>query len=72
MKIRHAKEDELKDIKNIWNYCFNDGESFVEYYFKDKYKFVKRPFYNNSGIVGRTKALEKGIEKCIEHFEKRL
>lgn len=38
MKIRHAKEDELKDIKNIWNYCFNDGESFVEYYFKDKYK----------------------------------
>lgn len=38
MKIRHAKEDELKDIKNIWDYCFNDGESFVEYYFKDKYK----------------------------------
>lgn len=38
MKIRHAKEDELKDIKNIWNYCFNDGESFVDYYFKDKYK----------------------------------
>ncbi|MCR8746549.1 GNAT family N-acetyltransferase [Romboutsia lituseburensis] len=38
MKIRHAKEDELNDIKNIWNYCFNDGENFVDYYFKNKYK----------------------------------
>jgi len=27
---------------------------------------------NSVGIVGRKKSLEKGIEKCIEHFEKRL
>lgn len=45
-------------------------------YFKEpseaKYQSVKRPFYNNSGIVGRTKALEIGVTKCIEHLEKTL
>ncbi|MGL4912800.1 MAG: GNAT family N-acetyltransferase [Romboutsia sp.] len=38
MKIRHAKDDETLNVKEIWNYCFDDGENFVEYYFKDKYK----------------------------------
>jgi len=33
---------------------------------------VGRPFYNNSGIVGRTRALEIGVKKCIEHLEKTL
>lgn len=33
---------------------------------------VGRPFYNNSGIIGRTKALEIGVKKCIEHLEKNL
>lgn len=33
---------------------------------------VSYPFYNNSGIVGRTKALEIGVKKCIEHLEKTL
>lgn len=37
-----------------------------------EYPTVGRPFYNNSGIVGRTKALEIGVKKCIEHLEKTL
>lgn len=37
-----------------------------------KTKSVRRPFYNNSGIVGRTRALEIGVTKCIEHLEKSL
>ena len=45
-------------------------------YFKEddgsKYPSVRRPFYNNSGIIGRTKALEIGVTKCIEHLENRL
>lgn len=45
-------------------------------YFKEddgsKYPHVHRPFYNNSGIIGRTKALEIGVKKCIEHLEKQL
>jgi len=42
-------------------------------YFKgEKSKKVGMPFYNNSGIVGRTKALEIGVKKCIEHLEKNL
>ena len=44
MLIRYAKKDEINDIKNIWNYCFNDEESFVDYYFKNKYN-------NNNTIV---------------------
>lgn len=42
-------------------------------YFKgEKSSRVGIPFYNNSGIVGRTKALEIGVKKCIERLEKSL
>ena len=44
MLIRYAQKDEINDIKAIWNYCFNDEESFVDYYFKNKYN-------NNNTIV---------------------
>ena len=38
MDIRYAKGEDLEDLKDIWNYCFGDEESFVEYYFNNKYK----------------------------------
>ncbi|HCU2818343.1 TPA: GNAT family N-acetyltransferase [Clostridioides difficile] len=38
MEIRYAKEEEIESIKEIWSYCFNDAESFMKYYFNDKYK----------------------------------
>ncbi|MEG2789594.1 MAG: GNAT family N-acetyltransferase, partial [Romboutsia sp.] len=37
MKIRYASSNDKNDVKAIWNYCFNDGEDFVNYYFNDKY-----------------------------------
>ncbi|MCC0761600.1 GNAT family N-acetyltransferase [Clostridioides sp. ES-S-0006-03] len=39
MEIRYAKEEEIESIKEIWSYCFNDSESFMKYYFNDKYKY---------------------------------
>lgn len=42
-------------------------------YFKcEKSTRVGAPFYNNSGITGRTKALEIGIMKCLSHLEEKL
>ena len=38
MNLRYAKEDEIDNIKEIWNYCFNDTEEFVNYYFNSKYE----------------------------------
>ncbi len=38
MNIRYAKNRDLENIKDIWNYCFRDEEAFVEYYFNNKYK----------------------------------
>lgn len=40
-------------------------------YFKTS-NHVPRPFYNNSGVVGRVKALEIGITKCLDEMEKYL
>ena len=37
MNMRYAKEEEKDNIKEIWNYCFNDDDSFVDYYFNHKY-----------------------------------
>ena len=38
MEIRFARECDKNDIMEIWNYCFNDGPKFTEYYFNNKYK----------------------------------
>lgn len=35
-------------------------------------EFTGRPFYNNSGVKERIRALELGIEKCINELEKQL
>ena len=37
MNIRYAKNEDLNTIKNIWNYCFRDEESFFNYYFPRVY-----------------------------------
>ena len=38
MKIRFARECDQNNIMEIWNYCFNDGPKFTDYYFNNKYK----------------------------------
>lgn len=35
-------------------------------------EYVGRPFYNNSGVKERIRALSIGIEKCINELEKQL
>ncbi|WP_243113425.1 GNAT family N-acetyltransferase [Romboutsia sp. Marseille-P6047] len=37
MDIRFAKENEKNNIREIWDYCFNDGPKFTDFYFKNKY-----------------------------------
>lgn len=37
MNIRFAKENEKNNIREIWDYCFNDGPKFTDFYFKNKY-----------------------------------
>lgn len=39
MNIRYANEKDTNGIKNLWSYCFGDGESFINYYFNNKYDF---------------------------------
>ena len=38
MNIRFAKESDKNNIIDIWNYCFDDGPKFTDYYFNDKNK----------------------------------
>lgn len=38
MNIRFARECDQNNIMEIWNYCFNDGPKFTDYYFNNKYK----------------------------------
>lgn len=37
MNIRFAKSREIDNIREIWDYCFNDGPKFTDYYFENKY-----------------------------------
>ena len=37
MNIRYARETDKNQIVSLWNYCFEDGEDFVKYYFENVY-----------------------------------
>ncbi len=37
MEIKLASQNDKERIKNIWRYCFDDKEIFVDWFFKDKY-----------------------------------
>ncbi|SHJ76104.1 GNAT family N-acetyltransferase [Tepidibacter formicigenes] len=37
MKVRFAKDEDLKEIKEMWKYCFDDTQGFFNYYFENKY-----------------------------------
>ncbi|SHG89073.1 GNAT family N-acetyltransferase [Tepidibacter thalassicus] len=37
MNIRFAKDKDLKKVKDMWKYCFDDTEGFLKYYFENKY-----------------------------------
>ncbi len=36
-EIRYALYEDLKEIRNLWEYSFSDEESFVDYYFHKRY-----------------------------------
>ena len=33
MELRLAKPQETIEIRNLWNYCFDDSPDFVEWFF---------------------------------------
>ena len=37
MNIRYAKPIDKDQVVSVWNYCFEDGEEFVKYYFENVY-----------------------------------
>ena len=37
MNIRYAKPIDKEQVISVWNYCFEDGEDFVKYYFENVY-----------------------------------
>lgn len=37
MSIRYAKKSDKDQVISLWNYCFEDGEDFVKYYFENVY-----------------------------------
>lgn len=37
MGIRYANKSDKEQVVSLWNYCFDDGEDFVRYYFENVY-----------------------------------
>jgi len=37
LNIRYAKPIDKDQVVSVWNYCFEDGEDFVKYYFENVY-----------------------------------
>ena len=38
MKIRFAREEDKKVVKELWSYSFQDSQSYMDYYFSNRYE----------------------------------
>lgn len=38
MEIRLCRQEETEEVKKIWQYCFDDGPEYVDFYFKHKFR----------------------------------
>lgn len=50
IEIRNPQKSEKEKIKDLWRYCFNETEEFIEYYFANRYdeNDVLSLFYDKS------------------------
>ena len=64
-EIRYALYDDLKEIRNLWEYSFSEEESFLNYYFEginyfDIYDYIKAV------------TLEDINDRLREHFDETM
>lgn len=73
MNIRYATQNDNDEIRNLWNYCFADGEDFVNYYFKNRYDFentiVIESTENNSDILSALQLNQYNIKLRDNNYD---
>lgn len=37
MEIKFSRNEFKDDVINLWKYCFNDGDEYIDFYFRNKY-----------------------------------
>ena len=63
MNIRYAKPIDKEQVVSVWNYCFEDGEDFVKYYFENVYD-------ENNTIISLKDILEAGYLKDVKNYHR--
>lgn len=86
-EIRYALYDDIKEIRNLWEYSFSDEESFVDYYFDKRYNpgcnliakdtellasLQRNPYKINISKDSQNTAYVVGISVYPEHRGKKL
>ncbi len=62
MDVRLAMPHEQADLKDLWNYCFDDSRDFVEWFFKFRYKASNTlVLYDNDRICSALQLLPYNI-----------
>lgn len=51
MEIRLSNINEIQGVRDLWTYCFNDSQAYVDFYFKNKYKPEKTMVVEEDGRI---------------------
>ena len=51
MNIRLCNKNETSQVKDIWKYCFNDSDEYVDFYFKHKFDPQNTIVLENEGNI---------------------
>ena len=51
MEIRFTNTNENQGVRDLWTYCFNDSQDYVDFYFKNKYNPDKTMVVEDGGRI---------------------
>ena len=46
-----TSENEKTQVKNLWKYCFNDTDEYMDYYFSKRYEYENNYLIKNADEV---------------------
>lgn len=74
MKTRFATEQDKKIVKKLWSYSFQDSQSYVEYYFMNRYEASHNIVLEENGTIVASLLINPytlildGIEKHLSYI----
>ncbi len=72
MKTGIVSSKDVKEVKDLWKYCFSDSQEFVDYYFEKRYKQEKNIIISDDNGKIQAALQLNPYTLCVDNKEKNI